>query len=102
MSKRYFYVEESAYHSGKYTIKIDFTMLPPMRTTGSYNLLPARILNLSYADYLRYCRDICKAEIIGKNSKYPIAYFKDKAEIENLVQTLNNHMATIERLNQRS
>ena len=102
MSKRYFYIEESPYHSGKYLIKIDFTMLPQMHTTGSYNLLPARLLSLSYADYLRYCRDIHKAEVIGKNSIYPVAYFKDKVAAGELVQTLNSRMAVIEQLNQRS
>lgn len=102
MSKRYFYIEESPYHPGKYIIKIDFTALPSMRTTGSYNLLPARLLGLSYAEYLRYCRDIYKAEIIGKNNMYPVAYFKDNVATGDLVRTLNSRMAAIEQLNQRS
>ena len=57
----YFTLEESPYKPGKYTLRINFDKLPEMRTTGSFNLLPARLLNLSYAQYLRFCRDIVGA-----------------------------------------
>lgn len=97
MTKRYFYLDESPYHPGKYMISINFDALPPMRTAGSFNLLPARLLCLSYADYLRYCRDELVAEIIGKKSMYPVAYFSDKKTAESLVSTLNTRMATVER-----
>lgn len=92
MTKRYFYLEESPYHPGKYKISMNFDMLPGICTTGSYNLLSARLLGLSYAEYLRYCRDIYKAEIIGKNNMYPVAYFKDNIAAGDLIRTLNSRM----------
>jgi hypothetical protein len=54
--KKYFYLEESVSQPGKFLVKIDFDQLPPMNTAGSYNILPARLLGLSYAEYLRFCR----------------------------------------------
>ena len=102
MSKRYFYLEESPYHPGKYSIYIDFDNLPPMKTTGSYNLLPARLLGLSYAEYLRFCRDVYKAEIIGKNNMYPVAYFKNNIAAGDLIKMLNERMAIVEDNCQRS
>ena len=102
MSKRYFYLEESPYYPGKYGIYIDFDNLPPMKTTGSYNLLPARLLGLSYAEYLRFCRDVYKAEIIGKNNMYPVAYFKNNIAAGDLIKMLNERMAIVEYNCQRS
>ena len=96
MTKKYFYLEESSSHPGKYKISMNFDMLPGIRTTGSYNLLPARLLGLSYAEYLRYCRDIYKAEIIGKNNMYPVAYFKDNTATGELIKMLNSRMQLAE------
>ncbi len=92
---KYFYLEESPYQPGKYRIAINFDTLPGIRTIGSYNLLPARLLGLSYADYLRYCRDVYKAEIIGKKNMYPVAYFKDNMAAGDLIRSLNNRMEQI-------
>ena len=92
MIQKYFYLEESPYHPGKYKVSMNFDMLPGIRTTGSYNLLPARLLGLSYAEYLRYCRDVYKAEIIGKNNMYPVAYFKDNIAAGDLIKMLNSRM----------
>ena len=89
MNKKYFYLEESPYYPGKYRVAMNFDILPGIRTIGSYNLLPARLLCLSYANYCRFCRDTLGAEIIGKGSMYPICYFKNTPEVQNLLQTLN-------------
>ena len=96
MTKRYFTLEESPYQPGKYTIRLDFTTIPSnISTTGSFNLLPARLLRLSYADYLRYCRDVYGAEVIGKNNYYPVAYFKNDTKTKQLVTMLNERMAFV-------
>ena len=71
-----FYLDESAYNPGWYMVRIHVEQLPFTTTVGSLNVLPARLLNLHYADYLRFCRDIVHAEIHGKNKLYPVAYFK--------------------------
>lgn len=90
MSKMYFTLEESPYNQGKYMIRVNIHNLPITFTDGSYNVLPARIMNLSYADYLRMCRDLYDADIVGKQSFYPIAYFnKENEKARELVKVLN-------------
>lgn len=89
----YFTLEESPYRPGKYTIRINFDKFPSqLSTTGSFNLLPARLLNLSYAQYLRFCRDIVGGEIVGKKSAYPIAYFDKTMTTNAFVRLLNSRM----------
>ena len=71
MSKSYFICEETPYYPGKYIVRPVHCNLPLTYTEGSYNLLAARLMNLGYADYLRMCRDLYGAEVIGKNTMYP-------------------------------
>lgn len=91
----YFYLDESPYQPGKYTIRIDFDKMPAMTTTGSYNILFARLMNLSYAQYLRFCRDALGATIIGKRCMYPVPYFAKNAYSIGLVRLLNTRMSLV-------
>lgn len=89
----YFVLEESPYRPGKYTIRLNFDKFPSqLGTSGSFNLLPARLLNLSYAQYLRFCRDIVGGEIVGKKSIYPVAYFNKTMTTNAFVRLLNSRM----------
>ena len=89
----YFVLEESPSRPGKYTIRLDFDkFLSKLSTSGSFNLLPARLLNLSYAQYLRFCRDIVGGEIVGKKSIYPVAYFNKTMTTNAFVRLLNSRM----------
>lgn len=74
---KYIYYEESPYNKGKYTLRLNHEEFPfPTGTSGSYNVMLARIAGLDFPSFLRMCRDIGGAEIIGKNTLYPVAYFK--------------------------
>lgn len=95
IKKEYFKLEESASRPGKYIIVANFDNLHAMTTTGSYNILPARLLNLTYAQYLRFCRDIVGGEIGGKNSIYPVAYFTKSMTTNAFVRLLNGRMNLI-------
>ena len=89
----YFVLEESPSRPGKYTIRLNFDKYPSqLSTSGSFNLLPARLLNLSYAQYLRFCRDIVGGEIAGKNTIYPIVYFNKTMTTNAFVRLLNSRM----------
>lgn len=44
---------------------------------GSWAVLPARLFGLSWADYLRYCRQ-CGADVRGKTHQYPIIAWNEK------------------------
>ena len=85
----YFLMEESPYQPGKYMITPNFPLLPLKGTRGSYNILAARIMNLTYADFLRLCRDLCGAEIVGKGHGYPVAYFDNYKSAQSLIDELN-------------
>lgn len=60
---------------------------------GSFNVFAARVMGLSYASYLRMCRDVYGAILTGKNEKYPIAYFK-KENAEKLIKILNQRIGS--------
>jgi hypothetical protein len=93
MIKNYFFLDDSPLFKGKYVIRfnVDLTYFPN-GTSGSYNVFQARLLNLSYAEYLRYCRDKLGAEILGKGNRYLVPYFNKTPEVELLVKLLNVRM----------
>lgn len=94
--KKYFYLEESPAYKNKYVIHMNHELfLFPNGTSGSYNVFIARLLNLSYADYLRYSRDRLNAELIGKNTRYVIPYYENNAATTAFVKLLNTRMEYI-------
>lgn len=84
-----FYREESASFPGKYMIRADHEKFHMEYTEGSYNVIQARLMGLTYPAYLRMCRDCFGAEIVGKGSNYPVAYFKFSKELNDLIEQLN-------------
>lgn len=94
--EKYVRYEESLSNKGKYVLTLCYDKLPfPNGTSGSYNILLTRIAGLSYANFLRMCRDVYGAQVIGKNSKYPVAYFSSKEKIESLVKWLDSRVRMI-------
>ena len=81
--------EESVSYPGKYIIRVDLDKFHLDYTEGSYNVICARLMGLTYAQYLRMCRDCFGAEIIGKGSAYPVAYFKLSEKLKDLIDGLN-------------
>jgi hypothetical protein len=41
------------------------------------------------------CRDVYGAQLIGKNERYPVAYFTDLTKAKQLVSVLNKQVSTI-------
>lgn len=94
--EKYFYLDESPIYKNKYIIRLNHDkFLFPTGTSGSYNVFIARVLNLSYADYLRYSRDRLGAELIGKQSRYVVAYYDKNQATEAFVKLLNKRMEYI-------
>lgn len=81
--------EESVSYPGKYIIRVDLDKFHLDYTEGSYNVICARLMGLSYPDYLRMCRDCFGAEIIGRGSMYPVAVFKLTKQLTDLIDGLN-------------
>lgn len=94
--EKYFYLDESPVYKNKYIIRLNHDkFLFPTGTSGSYNVFIARVLNLSYADYLRYSRDRLGAELIGKQSRYVMAYYDKNQTTEAFIKLLNKRMEYI-------
>ena len=81
--------EEAISHPGKYIIRPVHDNFHLDYTEGSFNVICARLMGLSYADYLRMCRECFGAEIIGKGSMFPIAIFKFSKDLNDLIDNLN-------------
>ena len=92
---KFFYVDETPYFPGKFVIRLYHEKFGFSQFKGSCNCVPAKLMMLSYANYLRLCRDIYGAELQGKNTKYPIALFKDKKNAEALAKELNCRAAQV-------
>lgn len=86
--KKYFYAEESAV-SGRMLIKANLELLPVHSIIGSYTILCARLMELSFPQFLRMCRDIYGAEIVGRGHMYPAVYFERGKKLDTLLTVLN-------------
>ena len=84
-----FYRDECPNQPGKYMIRADLDKFHLEHTEGSFNIIGARLMGLTYAQYLRMCRDEFGAEIIGKGDLYPVAYFKHSQGLNDLIDQLN-------------
>ena len=96
----YFKLEESASRPNWFIImpvheKIKKFFKTPFE--GSYSVLEARLLGLTYSKYLRFLRDVIGADIVGKNSLYPVAYLKKTEEAQMLVRLLDKRMEAIDK-----
>ena len=90
---KYFFLDDTPMYKNKYIIRIDPTEMPfKTGMRGSFDVLIARILNLPYNDYLRYCRDRLGAELVGKNSRYITVYLDDTDVTRMFVKLLNKRM----------
>lgn len=90
-----FELDESGYQPNKYILLFHPDQFHCESTTGSFALMAARLLNISYADYCRLCRDVLGAEIVGKGSMYPIVYFKKNQETLMFVRLLNSRATAV-------
>ena len=88
----YFRLDESVMSPGKYFIRFDITLVPGIYTFGNYHIMAARLMNLSFAQYLRFCRDCVGGELIGKGTMYPMVVFDKTPELVALVRLLNTRM----------
>lgn len=90
-----FYIED---RGDKFLVKVDLgkTDFDISKITGSWAVFEARIMGLSYANYLRMCRDIYGAEITGKGHLYPVAYFDgETSKLKELINLLNKNVEKV-------
>lgn len=88
-------VKESLYNNGKWLIFYELDKMPFTEPRHTFHILGARVLGLTYAEFLRMCRDWYGATIVGKNSLYPIPYFNSEQKAKELAEILNNRLSTV-------
>ena len=94
--ERYFYLEYSPIYQDKMIIRFDNNFsLFTTETPGSYDIFISRLLNLSYANYLKYARDRLGAQLIGKNNRYITILFNNTPEVKAFVRLLNKRLEYI-------
>lgn len=59
---------------------------------GSYNIICARALGVTYAEFLRWARDNYNGTITGKGHKYPYITFSDKSDCNKCCMFLNRRL----------
>lgn len=72
-----------------------FNEYPNLICKNSYLVFAARLLGLSYVDFLKYCSD-CGGTIIGKNT-FPHPVFDNKRDGEKICEILNTTWGEIEK-----
>ncbi len=95
--RQYYHLEESVGNPGKYIIHLNFDepTLPAMYTAGSYNVLMARLMNMPYCEFLRFCRDRYGADVQGRKNMYPLPIFEKNEKTMELVKELNIRMTIV-------
>lgn len=94
--ENFFFLDDSPIYKGKYLIRLNHDkFLFPNATRGSFGVFASRVMNMSYATYLRFCRDELGAELIGKNHKYVVPYFEKTPEVKVFIKLLNSRMRYI-------
>ena len=92
----YFQVTQSPYSTkGEYFIQLKEVATKyfiPMR--GSFSVLNARLMGLSFPDYLRFISAQYNAHIIGRTI-YPIIYFENEQDAKNLANELDKRLLYI-------
>lgn len=95
LMNNYFYMDTCS-QPGKFMISLNHELIGTHRLPkGSYNILMARLMHLTYPEYCRMCRDMYKGEIIGKNHKYPVVYFNKMTDGQPLCTELNRRMSIL-------
>lgn len=93
----YFELRPAVSDDKAYSIQITEEFLDKynISTSGSYGVLPSRLLELSYANYLRFCRDILGATLYGKGHKYITVHFKNDSATRQFIRLLNARMELV-------
>ena len=88
----YFYLDKIPTNDNLYAIRLHHEKFPfKTPIEGSYNIIMARLCGLSYPDFLRMCRDILDATLIGRLGQtiFPYPLFKRSSKLDAFMKFLN-------------
>ena len=95
---KYFIKEKYSGLEGTVRISIDYNENKKIQQKhfpyikSSYSILMARLLNLSYVDFLRFCRDELQGILVGKTGfTFPV-FYEDNNKVDLLINILNKNL----------
>ena len=92
---KHLYIDENPYYNGTYLLIFKTNEYGWGKLSGHMGILGARLLQIDYVDYLRYCRDYYGAKIMGKKNAVPYLVFTDKKLVEKLGRILDSRLDII-------
>ena len=88
-----FYIEEHILYKGHYKLSIAMEVYEEICAEGpinsSFTILPSRLMGMEHHIFLQYIRQEYSADLHGKVGKYITYSFKNKKDLERLVNELN-------------
>ena len=88
--KNIFYIQENG---GIYWVHYSsLAGLPFKKPCGSYNVLKARLLNLSYGDFLLLARHNYNATLKGRDGGYLVEFFQHIEDAKQFASLLNSRL----------
>lgn len=92
---KHLYIDENPYYNGTYLLIFKTNEYGWGQLPGYMGILGARLLQIDYVDYLRYCRDYYGAKIMGKKDAVPHLVFTDKNLLEKLAAELDKRLEVV-------
>ena len=87
-----FFLDQVPWSEDEYIISNHFDEIKMPMIKTSYQLLQARLVDMTYKEYIDFCRDSLGAKVMKKpNQKWASIYFKDVAEVRKFIEILNKN-----------
>lgn len=87
-----FFLESCPWDLDTYVISNNFDKLDMPMINTSYQLLQARLVGMTYKEYLDFCKYSLGAEVIKRpNQRWAFVHFKDTADVNRFIEVLNHN-----------
>lgn len=87
-----FFLDEVPWQAEGYIISNNFNEIEMPMINTSYQLLQARLVGMTYSQYLDFCRECLGAQVVRhKRAKYASVYFKDTPDVKKFIDILNQN-----------
>lgn len=88
---RAFFLDECPWELDTYIISNNFDQIEMPMIHTSYQLLQARLVNMTYKEYLDFCKYSLGAKVMKQpKQKWASVYFKKTSDVEKFIKILND------------
>lgn len=85
-----FYLDPLPWVEGYSNLQNNFDTIKMPQLKTSYHFLAARLLNMTYEEYLVFCRECLGAKVYRKSgAKYATIYFPETTDTKRFINLLN-------------